>query len=380
MRNLEGPGLLRFRFGSFEVKAPLLLHGVGETISDVPVALGGKTSPGIFQADPLLRVGLQVSVKDLLFSGFRLVGEHEHDMHLNASFPLQNADDNSTIPLAGEGLPNQNHLELYDLRKALLRVHVGRAFFASAGVMSPHWGLGLVSNDGAHTWSPQSALFTHPHHGDRVLRTMVGTGPWTDIGLSGSFFADLVLDDDALLLAREYSDPDTAENDFAWQAGGALFFGRGQRFGAGLYGALRSQTTSDGRALIGGIGDVTAHYEQRFFDFVDVKVEGEFALIAGSTNFSPNLNYEDQLVLQYGGVLRAGAAMGLFGAVVDFVYASGDQNYDDNMQNALRIDQSFDMGMLLYKQVLASQTGHAVVTAGDPNLVGAAATGLGDWC
>ncbi|HYD47270.1 MAG TPA: hypothetical protein VEB21_02925, partial [Terriglobales bacterium] len=48
----------------------------------------------------------------------------------------------------------------------------------------------------------------------------------------------------------------------------------------------------------------------------------------------------------------------------------GDQNFDDDEQNAFRVDPNFEFGLLLFRHVLAAQTGRAPITAGDPELIG----------
>jgi hypothetical protein len=59
-----------------------------------------------------------------------------------------------------------------------------------------------------------------------------------------------------------------------------------------------------------------------------------------------------------------------FGGVVDALYASGDQNFDDDKQSGFKTDRNYEMGFLLYRQVLAAHTARAVATAGDLTLVG----------
>ena len=60
----------------------------------------------------------------------------------------------------------------------------------------------------------------------------------------------------------------------------------------------------------------------------------------------------------------------------DFIYASGDQNFDDHQQNAIKIDPNFESGLLLFRHVLAAQTARGPITAGDPNLVGSPSENL----
>ena len=50
-----------------------------------------------------------------------------------------------------------------------------------------------------------------------------------------------------------------------------------------------------------------------------------------------------------------------------------------NEQNAFRMDPNFEVGLLLFRHVLAAQTGRAPVTAGDPTLVGVRFAAENGW-
>ena len=52
------------------------------------------------------------------------------------------------------------------------------------------------------------------------------------------------------------------------------------------------------------------------------------------------------------------------------IYASGDQNFDDGSQNGFKVDPNYELGLLLFRHVIASHTGRAPITASDLNLVG----------
>jgi hypothetical protein len=79
---------------------------------------------------------------------------------------------------------------------------------------------------------------------------------------------------------------------------------------------------------------------------------------------------------QIGGAVRAAARGRHGGAVLDMLFASGDGNPDDDLQTTFKADPNFETGLLLYRQVLAAQTGRAPITAGDPDLVGVPSPGL----
>jgi hypothetical protein len=98
--------------------------------------------------------------------------------------------------------------------------------------------------------------------------------------------------------------------------------------------------------------------------------EAESALIVGETELGPTADFPVHDVLQFGAALRANLDAGIVGSVVDFVYASGDQNLDDDAQNGFKADPNFEVGMMLFRQVLADQSARSASTAGDPTLVG----------
>lgn len=366
----DGPGLLRFGWSGLTAEAPVHLLGRVQSTSAIPVSITGKEHPSTLQLAPMARMGLKLQLKDMFIDGLLVVAEYEHDLPTGV---VTLADE----VLDGEGLPQQLPLEWYNLRKLNLRVHLGPALFASFGAQTNHWGLGLVSNDGAHGWTPGSARFTDPRQGDRVLRAAVGTGPLTALKFGALVFADKVLDDDVQLMRQEYADPSLHGDDEAYQMGAAFFVGRDLDWGGGLYSALRGQVTPDGRTLWASIIDVTGRYSVKLMDdFLDVGVAGEAAVLAGMTNFVPNLVTDTPWILQYGGVLRAHANTPYGGGVVDVVWASGDQNLDDTVQSGFRADRNFEQGMLLYRQVLAAHTGYGVTSASDLTLIGEPAIGL----
>jgi hypothetical protein len=93
-------------------------------------------------------------------------------------------------------------------------------------------------------------------------------------------------------------------------------------------------------------------------------------MITGTTNLAPNPEVQKYDVNQIGFASKAKLSGNYVGAVVDFVYASGDQNFDDKKQNAFKIDPNFEMGLVLFRHVLAAQSAYAPVSAGDLSLVG----------
>jgi hypothetical protein len=69
-------------------------------------------------------------------------------------------------------------------------------------------------------------------------------------------------------------------------------------------------------------------------------------------------------------VTRAALERHSWGLVFSLLYASGDEDIDDDERNAFQVDPNYEFGLLLYRQVIAAQTGRGVATASDPNLIG----------
>ena len=116
--------------------------------------------------------------------------------------------------------------------------------------------------------------------------------------------------------------------------------------------------------------DLYGRTSHRLGKRLQLTVELESALIIGETDLGSSPEFPQKDVLQLGVALRAGLSAGSLGGVLDVLFASGDSNYDDGDQNNFKPDPNFEMGLLLYRQVLAGQTGRAPFTASDPELVG----------
>lgn len=258
----------------------------------------------------------------------------------------------------GVGLPASDGFE-HQLRKASLLVSYEGWLTVLGGYMTSHWGMGLLANDGAHPWQPGTADLTDPRGGDRVLRAMFVLGPVTNVGLQIALGYDVVQGDDVLL-----------EGDEAQQALAAVSVGRGKDHSVGIYGVYRTQRTADGKATKVVVVDVAGESTLALPSDISLKLEAEVALITGETELGPTATYPVHDVLQLGAAARASFDAGGQGFVLDFIYASGDRNFDDGAQNAFKVDANYSMGFLLFEHVMAAQTGRAAVTAADLTLVG----------
>lgn len=265
--------------------------------------------------------------------------------------------------VAGEGLPYDQDAAL-ELRRAYGRYALAPRLHVAAGAMTNHWGLGLVANDGAHGWTPDNARFADQVSGDRVGRVATYVGPYRALGGTLVVLAgDYVLGDDVLL------------EDRALQAIGAVQLGLGAPIGGGVYVARRHQWTDDGYQLDAWVADVAARAERKQ-GATTIKLEIEGVVIAGDTTLAPSMDFPSQDLLQFGGAVRATVAGPRVGGTVDVLVATGDQNPYDDTQHGFRPDPNYDLGLLLYRVVLAGQSGRGAGTAGDPELVGYPAQGV----
>ena len=272
---------------------------------------------------------------------------------------------NGAPELQGAALPYDRGFD-HLIRKAFVRFSWQRYLHVMAGYMMSHWGMGLVANDGDHGWTPGSAAFTDPRRGDNVLRFMLASGPLEEAaGLQLAVSYDFPQYDDSIL-----------KGDTSGQVVGAVRIGVGSPYTAGVYAAWRQQENKEGRGLDVVALDATAAAKFELGTGLSMTVEAEGVVILGETTLAPNNDFDTHEVLQVGAAARVAVDAGWIGGVADFIYASGDQNLDDDTQHGFKTDSNYHMGMLLFRQVLAAQSGRGSHTAGDPTLVGQPALDL----
>jgi hypothetical protein len=346
--------LLSYRFAGLELSAPLMLAGRAEAVKTFPVDRDGNGFQSGAAISPLFRLAVRLDTVKPLGGKLLVFGEYEHD--------LPTGTWTSQAPLLGADLPNSTAITT-QIRKGWGRFSVGPYLHVGGGFMTSHWGLGLVSNDGAHRWEPGSARFADPRGGNLVLRGFVGLGPLTSSHVAATVAVEKVR-----------ADPTLLEGDTAWQAIASVIVGHDRPNNVGYFLAHRHQVSPDGSTLDINIADVTGRLS---FDLPKAKVtlEAEGALVFGNTTLGATPEIPRSDVLQLGGVLRASVAWEKVGGVFDLVYASGDANGHDGRVLGFHANPNFDTGLLLFRYVQAAQTGRAWATATDPQLVGAAPNG-----
>ena len=304
---------------------------------------------------PVVRANLAVDTS-VVRNTILLHAEYEHDILTGYA--------QAAAPIAGSEMPGSQPID-QQLRKAYLRVSIGPNLHFGGGFMMNHFGLGLLANDGVQSsWTPGSARFADSRGGDRVLRGFLATGPLTDAGLTASFAVDKVQGDDVLL-----------NGDEAWQLVGTMSVGAGKPWGAGIFVVQRQQDNAGGTRTNATVVDLTARYAG-VLPWVSYSLEGEAAFVNGETTLGPTTEHPRHKVRQAAAAARFSVRRSYVGGVVDFLYASGDGNADDGSTTAFKADPNYEMGLLLFKQVIAAQTGRGAVTAANPDLVGVPAPGL----
>lgn len=336
-----------------QLELPVSLAGRVEGVSHFPVDRYGNAFGGA-SASPEIRFGARFS-SGTAWRPIALLVEAEVDVFTGVAAPDPG--------LAGQGFPGSEGLDI-QLRKLHARASLGKTLHLDVGAQTSHFGMGLISNDGAHGWEPGSAAFSDPRSGDRVLRAQLSTGPHLPLGLAFSFGVDKVLGDDVLLAG-----------DSARQLFGALLVGVGKPVSAGAYLVRRHQENAAGHTTDVTVIDGTAKASLEIPGAV-LGIETEWAFVSGTTELGATVEHPTHDVLELGGAARASLDAGALGAVLDFLYASGDQNPYDGAQNGFHVDPNYAFGLLLFRQVMAAQSARTAATAADQLLVGTPAQDL----
>ncbi len=279
-----------------------------------------------------------------------------------------------TLATLGDKLPDQR-LETMIPQDAWIGVHYGKTVGIKAGLMTSHWGMGLVANDGgAGRTVDRNDWFSLGRSGDRVARVQVYAMPFAedkDSPLRGwlvSASADSVIDDDTLTGANQKAN----QYSFATK----LYLDK-QRW-AGFYGAYRDQHQDDGKTLKVGVLDGALDFDYRDAARNGMRLEAECAWITGDTTLSPTPDHPTHDIAQLGAMGRlswAGVMPGMT-LQLDGGYFSGDDNLDDGKLTAFHADRNVRQGLVLFERVLAWQTGRSRLQASNPNLVGKPAEDL----
>lgn len=331
---------------------------IASLLPDVPVDAEGTGTDQGFLLDNRLRATL-----DLRAQGWSLGTEW----------------DLFTGPVLGDpwGLPveiderhredtNPLDAESFRARRAALEGRIGPVAVA-AGLMTSHWGLGMVANGGA-----QDPTFGRTDFGDRVLRLRLATRPlgkevpWT-VALMGD---RVVADDTARLL----------DGQVAWQGVLATLYGTPEGPGrGGLYGVYRDQTEPSGDRTRVGMVDLYGEGELALGAGLSLSGGLEAAAITGFTGRSRTVNAVDGLQVRSAGLtgyLGLDALDDRLGLKVRAGWASGDGDPDDDTTHDFSFDRDHDVGMVLFDEVIAAINAQSYALLSDLEHTGAPPDGV----
>lgn len=261
--------------------------------------------------------------------------------------------------LGGVDMPADQTDDLY-LKNAFARISFANVLTLGGGFQTVTFGMGLLANSGGRNadWEANAARFSDPYLGDTNLRLLVATGPHGDAAVQVFGFRDQVEVDDGL-----------RPGDDSTQAGGGIRLGNPKASNLTLIVIQREIEAKDGDETLANAlilsGKLPIAIGSR-----TLTLEGELAYIEGSSQLAPSVEHPTQQLQQLGAALRASMHAGRVGFVIDALYASGDQNLADGKNTAFKVDRNYEMGLLLFRYLMAAQSGYAPVTASDPNLIG----------
>jgi hypothetical protein len=346
--------LVQTEVGGFQLELPLLFSSTVDGGGDFAVDRDGQTFAGDPAVGPRVRLGL-LARSTTLVDRATLTFEYEHDLF--GGFVVGRPE------LVGYQLPTSADLTTFP-RKAYLQLATQAGWHLFGGLTMSQSGLGLFANDGGRGWTPWGQVFSDPRAGDRVLRLAAAVGPATDLGAFFTLAGDYVISDDLI-----------EPGDDAFQLTFRGEVGKLKPTNGSLSLTYRHQSGVEGArldALVVGVFGETRFTQGAAAYYVGAEAVGVF----GSAALVPLPPHPTQAVRQLGAALKAGIDLGKLSLQLDAVVASGDEDPNDDQLTGYRTDSSFGFGLVLFRRVLAAQTGRAVASASNPALVGRGIVGI----
>lgn len=259
-----------------------------------------------------------------------------------------------------------------ELRKLFLEYKWESGAFR-VGQQTSQWGLGLLANDGAS--DPQAGDFGQQHFGNLTYRALLAARPF--YGLHGNWRAfETILAAD--LIVRD-NFGEFSKGDRAFQGVLALRFNKDADNNIGVYAVYRNQrnvfVTDGGKATDAFIVDLAGKWQLLKRRSREFHVGFELVGITGTTTQARNENSDLLKVAQLGFALKSRYRVGRATIYLDGGFASGDQNPADDRVENFRFDRDYKVGLILFDQVMAYQSGRGAVRASDPSLTGIAPEG-----
>lgn len=245
---------------------------------------------------------------------------------------------------------------------------------ARVGHMPSRWGLGLVANDGAGVpdWGDH-------YFADVVERAFFGTRPFAR---GEGPMSALVVGAGADIVFRDQT-ADLVRGDRAYQGVATVLWApAGSSSRAGVYAVRRTQVDRDGYYMRVWVIDGHARWHKEAGP-MSFHLEGEFARVFGETNTVRDIYETSRAIDQLGAAFEIGAGFGGSGeegprrveAIVQAGYASGDDRPHDGRLTGFKFDPEYNVGFILFEEVLAWQTAASARSVADPDIFGRPAPG-----
>ena len=274
--------------------------------------------------------------------------------------------------LVAERTPHPK-FSVLDLRQLYVEYR-GKAGIIRIGQQTSHWGLGMIANAGAN--DPEPGDFGQQRFGALVYRAMVAGRPLYELG-GVSRAIEVVLAAD--LVVRD-STAELSKGDRAVQGVFALRFAKDPQHHAGVYTVYRRQraerVTDHARETDVVVFDVEGNWQWALSDTNVLSLAFELAAINGTTTQGRNDVAQLFQVRQFGAVVKAGWRLGRAQILLDWGYASGDRNPNDDRLESFRFDRDFKVGLVLFEDVIGWMSARSAWRAADPGLLGKAPEGV----
>ncbi|MEZ4407749.1 MAG: hypothetical protein R3A52_14945 [Polyangiales bacterium] len=223
------------------------------------------------------------------------------------------------------------------------------------GQMGFSWGLGIVANDG-----DTRTVFGDYRYGDIVRRVMLATRP---LGRQVPFVVAVGGD----WVVRDQIADYERRDELAFQGILASYYGEGDRR-VGAYGVYRWQENALSDTLAAVFVDVFARWGVRSRSGARYYAAVEAAYAGGTTTYARSTERPEQSIQQFMAVLQLGRLSTKLDVVLESGVATGDANTDDAVQSRATIDPDHRVGLILFPEVIASQTARSAYLAQDPTL------------
>jgi hypothetical protein len=234
-----------------------------------------------------------------------------------------------------------------------------------AGLITSHYGLGMVANDGNH-----DPLFGRSDFGDRVFRVRNTTQPFGKNGVLMPVYLTVAID---RVLADDMAR--MADGQVAWQGILSAMYSVDD-FSTGSYMVYRTQRepVEEGEldrttqaALLDSTVSIPLAIGSAGWRLV---LEAEAAAIVGATNRATSISSPSSVRINSGGATTRFrmlspdemATVHLRGG-----FASGDAEPDDGLSTTFTMDRDFDAGMVLFDEVLGSVDAATHALLSDPD-------------